>query len=235
MPFARGGHTSRAFEGELQQLRAAAVTMGERCRVALRTSVEAFQSGSRELAASVRALDTSVDRDEMDIDALTLRILATRQPVASDLRLLAMTLKLVTDLERIGDEAVNIADRVEDGRCAIPADTEEALAMMAQQAQAMVRAALEAFVDGDAARAEEVLVLDDAVDELYGRTVRGIERYMMGHPSDIRAAMCVMSVAKYLERVADHATNIAEEVVFVVRGDDVRHYGSVRRFQASAR
>jgi len=226
MAFATG-HTSRAFESELGELRSATMAMGERTRLALRTSLEAFRTGSRELAASVRELDAHVDHDEMEIDALTLRILATRQPVASDLRLLTTALKLVTDLERIGDEAVNIADRVEDGPCALPEDTRADLERMCEEAQYMVSAALGAFLDGDEERAKEVLVRDDAVDELYGRTMRGAERYMMEHPSEVRAALCVMSIGKYLERVADHATNIAEEVVFVVRGEDVRHHKSV--------
>jgi phosphate transport system protein len=222
-----GCHTSKAFESELDELRAATIGMGQRCRLALRTALEAFQSGSHELAAKVRELDREVDRDEVEIDALTLRILALRQPVASDLRLLAMALKLVTDLERVGDEAVNIADRVEDGRCALPDEISAALDEMSDEAQHMLSSALVAFVDGDEARAKEVLVRDDIVDELYGQTMRGVEQYMMAHPSEIRGALCVMSVAKYLERVADHATNIAEEVVFVVRGEDVRHHGAL--------
>ena len=220
-------HTSRAFERDLEELRSATIAMGERTRVALRTALEAFRIGSRELAGSVRELDGQVDRDEMEIDALTLRILATRQPVASDLRLLAMALKLVTDLERIGDEAVNIADRVEDGRCALPEETRVLLEQMSDEAQHMVSAALAAFLDGDEVRAKEVLVRDDVVDDLYGRTMRGVETYMMDNPSEVRAALCVMSIGKYLERVADHATNIAEEVVFIVRGEDVRHHHSV--------
>jgi phosphate transport system protein len=223
------GHTSRAFESELEQLRTATTAMGERTRLALRTALEAFHTGSRALAARVHEIDRAVDRDEMEIDALTLRILATRQPVASDLRLLAMALKMVTDLERIGDEAVNIADRVEDGLCALPEETRADLERMCEEAQRMVSAALGAFLDGDEERAKEVLVRDDVVDELYGKTMRSTERYMIEHPSEVRAALCVMSIGKYLERVADHATNIAEEVVFMVRGEDVRHHKSLKK------
>jgi phosphate transport system protein len=221
------GHTSRAFESELDELRSATTAMGDRTRLALRTALEAFRTGSHALAATVRDLDADVDRDEIAIDALTLRIIATRQPVASDLRLLAMALKLVTDLERIGDEAVNIADRVEDGSCALPDETRASIEQMCEEAQHMVSAALGAFLAGDEECAKEVLVRDDVVDELYGRTMRGAERYMMAHPSEVRAALCVMSIGKYLERVADHATNIAEEVIFVVRGEDVRHPNAV--------
>jgi phosphate transport system protein len=226
-------HTSHAFQAELEELRVSTIAMGERCRHALSAALEAFRTGSAELAREVRQIDATVNRDEMTIDALTLRILALRQPVASDLRFLAMALKLVTDLERIGDEAVNIADRVEDGRCAIGEESYGALERMSAAAQAMVASALDAFLDGDEVGAKAVLVQDDVVDELYGSTMRAMEQYMMAHPSDVRAALSVMSVAKYLERVADHATNIAEEVVFMVRGEDVRHRKSVGAIRAA--
>ena len=167
----------------------------------------------------------------MEIDALTLRILALRQPVASDLRLLAMALKLVTDLERIGDEAVNIADRVEDGPCLMPDEAREAFEQMSDEAQRMVSVALEAFLEGDERRAQDVLVRDEIVDQLYVRAMRSMEQYMMTHPAEVHTALCVMSIAKYIERVANHATNIAEEVVFVLRGEDVRHRNSVSRLQ----
>jgi phosphate transport system protein len=232
MSFA-SGHTSQAFEAELEELRAATIAMGDRCRRALGTALEAFRGGSHDLAREVRRLDSQVNRDEMAIDALTLRILALRQPVASDLRFLTMALKLVTDLERIGDEAVNIADRVEDGHCALGGESYGAIERMSDEAQKMVSAALDAFLDGDEERAKAVLAQDDVVDDLYGKTMRGVEEYMMAHPTEIRAALSVMSVAKYLERIADHATNIAEEVVFMVRGEDVRHRNSVRTLPAA--
>jgi phosphate transport system protein len=208
--------------------------MGDLCQRALGTALDAFRQGSRDLAERVQELDRRVDGSEMAIDALVVRILALRQPVASDLRFLAMTLKLVTDLERIGDEAVNIAERAADERCEADAPTRETLDRMSAETQWMVTAALDAFVLGDGERAEEVLLHDDIVDELYGRTVRGMEEYMKCHPSEVRGALSVMSVAKYLERVADHATNVAEEVIFVVRGEDVRHYRSAAALHSDA-
>ena len=144
-----------------------------------------------------------------------------------------MALKLVTDLERIGDEAVNIADRVEDGRCVMDAESYEALERMSGEAQSMVSTALDAFIEEDEQGAKAVLAQDDVVDELYGATMRRMEQHMMAHPTEIRAALSVMSVAKYLERIADHATNIAEEVVFMVRGEDVRHHKSVGAVRAA--
>jgi phosphate transport system protein len=226
MPF-NSRHTSHTYELEIQELRAALGAMGERCRRALGIALKAVQTGSRDLARQVIGLDRAVNDDEKAIDALTVRILALRQPVACDLRLLAMSFKLVTDLERIGDEAVNIAERAEDGPLAADPETVHDLERMGIEAQRMVASALEAFLEGDDAAAREVLLQDDVVDELYGKTMRAMEEYMRAHPAKVPSALCVMSVAKYIERVADHATNVAEEVIFMVRGDDVRHAKSV--------
>jgi phosphate transport system protein len=219
-------HTSRDYESEMQEIRTAILAMGDSCQSALATALEAFRGGSADLAASVRELDRRIDANEMAIDALVVHVIALRQPVASDLRFLAMTLKLVTDLERIGDEAVNIAERAADERCEPDATTRDVLERMSIEARKMVSAALEAFASEDERRAHEVLLHDDVVDDLHDQAIAGMEEYMRRHPSEIRAALAVVSVAKYLERVADHATNIAEEVIFVVRGEDVRHYRS---------
>lgn len=217
------GHTSRDFEAELREIRAHLLAMGARCERAVQEAVTAFVARDMDLAAAVVRLDERIDRDEMDIDELAVRILALRQPVADDLRFVATTLKLVTDLERIGDEAVNIAERV--GEVALrrevaPHDDVEAMSGMVQ---AMLREALDAFVDRDVERAEAVLLQDDAVDARYGRVLERVFAWMREHPEEIPAGQAVASVAKYLERVGDHATNVAEQVVFMVRGDDVRH------------
>jgi phosphate transport system protein len=219
-----GSHTSRDFEAELRELRANTLAMGARCERSLRLALDAFWSNSQEQAAEVKDLDRHIDRDEMEIDALVLRILALRQPVAYDLRLLATALKLVTDLERIGDEAVNIAERAEEDHGRAKDLAKNNLKTMADQAQQMLRDALDSFVEGDPARAEQVLKSDDAVDALYGKTLRDMMSYMQAEHEEIPGAIRVIKVAKYIERVADHATNIAEEVIFMVRGEDVRHF-----------
>lgn len=216
-------HTHRDFEAELRELRAHLLAMGARCERSVQLAVRAYLERSTELAAEVTELDRRIDRDEIDCDDLTLRILALRQPVAHDLRLLATALKLVTDLERIGDEAVNVAERaaeVASGGASIAAENIEKMAELTQE---MLRDALDAFVNEDVAEAERVLGKDDSIDALYGETVRRAMAHMAGHPDEIPAAMSVASVAKYLERIADHATNIAEEVIFMAAGDDVRH------------
>jgi phosphate transport system protein len=229
-----GSHTSRDFEAELRELRANTLAMGARCERSLRIALDAFWQDSGELANEVKELDRLIDRDEMEIDALVLRILALRQPVAYDLRVLATALKLVTDLERIGDEAVNIAERAEEGQGSAKDLARANLKTMAEQAQQMLRDALDAFVEGDVTRAEQVRTGDDAVDDLYGQTLRDMMDFMQGHLDQIPQAIRVIKVAKYLERVADHATNIAEEVIFMVRGEDVRHVRTNRPPKVSA-
>jgi phosphate transport system protein len=219
-------HTSRDFEAELRELRAHSLAMGARCERSLQLALEAFWSGSADAAAEVMRLDCQIDDDEMKIDALVLRILALRQPVAYDLRFLTTALKLVTDLERIGDEAVNIAERAKEGHGGAKDRIRDLLKRMSEQAQQMVRDALDAFVGGEADRAEQVLFRDDAVDEAYGEVLDAMTALMREEPNEIPAAIRVIKVAKYLERVADHATNIAEEVIFMVRGEDVRHFRS---------
>src|SRR5271167_703220 len=140
-----GSHTSRDFDAELRELRAHSLAMGARCERSLRLALDAFWSSSEALAAEVEALDAQIDRDEMDIDALVLRILALRQPVAYDLRFLATALKLVTDLERVGDEALNIAERGAEAHGDGPTQMRVELAAMAEKAQAMLQTALRCF------------------------------------------------------------------------------------------
>jgi phosphate transport system protein len=216
-------HTSRDFESDLCELRAHSVAMGERCERGLRMSLEAFWNGSLSLAAEVEELDHQIDDDEKAINALVLRIMALRQPVAYDLRLLAGALRLVTDLERVGDEAVNIAERAREEVGAARDMVRGLLASMCEHTQEMLRDSLEAFVEGQTSRAEQILVRDDSVDELHGNITRTLTEYMMEHRRHVAEALRVIHVSKYLERVADHATNIAEGAIFVARGDDVRH------------
>ena len=219
----RPGHTSRDFDLELRELRGNLLAMGARCERAVHESVRAFVERDTARAEEARSLDVRIDRDEMETDALALRILALRHPVADDLRFITTALKFVTDLERIGDEAVNIAERVDEIALAGELPPHPEVEAMSRAALAMLRESLDAFVDRDAARAEAVLVRDAEVDALYGKLLRAVFAWMRDHPDQIPAGQAVASVAKYLERVADHATNLAELVVFMVRGVDVRH------------
>jgi phosphate transport system protein len=225
---AASAHSSRDFETELRELQAHLLAMGARCERVVRLAFDAFCRGAPEIAGDVDALDTQIDRDEVEIHALILRILALRQPVADDLRFLATALRLITDLERIGDEAVNIGERIvkEDGdaKQLVGGD----LASMAVAALDMLHGALEAFVRWDDHGADHVLSCDDAVDHRFAAIISATTAHMSKHPGEVPTGLRVIRVAKYLERIADHATNVAEEVIFMVRADDVRH-GQWRR------
>jgi phosphate transport system protein len=223
-----GGHLSRDFEAELRELRSRLLAMGARCEQAIHLAVTAFLERDLGRVPEVEALDARIDRDEMEIDELALHMLALRQPVADDLRFITTTLKCVTDLERIGDEAVNLSERGGEIALAPAVPPLPELAEMSAAAQGMLREALDAFVERDADRAEAVLRRDAEVDALYSRVLREVFAWMRLHPDEIPAGQAVASAAKYVERVADHATNLAEQVVFMVRGVDVRHRRSER-------
>lgn len=216
-------HTSNEFELELREIRGQLVAMGARCERAVQLAMAAFLDRDLEKVSEVIAIDEKVNQDEIELDEMAVRVLALRQPVAYDLRFVASTLKFVTDLERIADEAVNVAERVEVLKKAQEQPPVFDIPRMGELVQKMLREALDAFVEGDEARARKVLTADDEVDALYGQTLRAALSWMSSHPNDIPAAMCVASAAKYLERIADHATNLAEHVIYLEKGDDVRH------------
>jgi phosphate transport system protein len=220
---AHSAHSSRDFETELRELRSHLLAMGARCERVVGLAFDAYVRGDPSAIGPVEQLDQRIDRDEIEIHALILRILALRQPVADDLRFLAMALRLITDLERIGDEAINITERTvkEDGdaKSLVGAD----LAAMAGAARDMLHEALEAFVQAAAEAAERVLGRDEAVDRACASVIATMTAHMSRNPVDVKAGLRVIRVAKYLERIADHATNVAEQVIFMVRGDDVRH------------
>ena len=223
-----GSHTDSEFELELREIRGQLVAMGARCERAVQLALHAFLERDPDKVAEVLAIDERVNHDEMELDEMAVRVLALRQPVAYDLRFVASTLKFVTDMERIADEAVNIAERVETLARAKTPPPVFGIPKMGAIVQRMLREALDSFVEGDAERARAVLLMDDEVDAEYGATLHASLAWMAEHPAEIPYAMCVASAAKYLERIADHATNLAEHVVYLERGDDVRHRGGRR-------
>ncbi|UJR80180.1 phosphate signaling complex protein PhoU [Sandaracinus amylolyticus] len=222
-----GTHTSRAYEQELRDLKARLLAMGARCESLIHMASRAFENLDSALAHEVEESDRTLNIEEMAIDQMTVRILALRQPVGRDLRFLVTALKVVTDLERIGDEAVNVAERTVELAAHPPiANLQPKLAEMADAASRMVRMALDSFVEEDASMARHVLSEDDAVDALYGELLRMSMQFIRSQPERVEDGMRIASCAKYLERIADHATNIAEMVIYMVSGDDVRHFVS---------
>jgi phosphate transport system protein len=221
----RPEHTDRQYEEQLRTLRRELLEMGRAVEKRISEAVRALIERDGELAREVIEGDRLIDQLEMRIDDHCLQILARRQPVASDLRTVTTGLKLVTDLERIGDLAVHIAERAMELIDEPPLKPYVDLPNMAATAQAMVREALEAFVTADADRAERILAQDDVVDAYYSQIFRELLTYMLEDPRNISRAMRLQSIAKHLERVGDHATNVAEMVVFMVKGKDIRHGG----------
>ena len=216
-------HTHQEFEAELRNLKDRLLAMGGRCEQMIATAVRAFEERDEGLAREVIEADRSMDEDEVVVDEMAVRILALRQPVGRDLRFAVAAVKASTDLERIGDEAVNIAERVIEmeatDRLSPPGSR---LPEMAQRAEAMLRDSLNALVEEDTTKARRVFTQDDAVDDLYGEVMQLCLDYMKD-PARIADGMRICNCAKYLERIADHATNIAEMVIFTVEGRDVRH------------
>ena len=218
-------HPDRTYETELSTLRERILYMGAKVEEIVAASVEAFQTRDPELARSTLSLDHDINRLEVEIDGFTLSILARRQPVASDLRFLTTTLKLVTDLERIGDIAVNICERVVGFAADPPRHEYPGISRMAKTVQGMLRDALDAFVATDAAKARDVVERDQTVDTLYVQVFQDVLHVLMDDRSAVHRGMGLQSVAKYLERIGDHATNVAEQVVYLLKGTDIRHSG----------
>jgi len=216
-------HTDKAYEAELKSLREQLLEMGGLVETAIAQSVRAVIERDAALAEQVKVRDRVVNRMEVAIDQACRRVLALRQPAASDLRFITTALKIVTDLERMGDLAVNIAERGVDLAQAPALSPQHDLARLAELSEAQLKRALDAFVTGNAAQAEEVMAGDDHLDALYLKIFNGLLTLMMEDPRSIRRATSLMFVAKHLERFGDHATNLAEMVIFMVRGTDVRH------------
>jgi len=228
-------HTDREYEQELQHLRDAVLLMGARVEEMTKSALQSFARHDFELARATVAMDAEIDRLEMDIDELCVRVLARRQPVASDLRFITTSLKIVTDLERMGDLAGNVCERVLDLDTDSLKPVRTSLVQMGQVVLDMQHEALDAFIQGDAARAERMIARDAVVDATYARIFPELLGHMMQDPTTVSTAQRLQSIAKYLERIADHATNLGEMVVFMVRGEDKRHANKLARWPAGAK
>jgi phosphate transport system protein len=211
------------FEAELQNLRNQLLTMGGMVEERVHRAVHALIHRSEEDAKRIIASDKEINDLQMDVDNRCLKLLATQTPLAVDLRLITSAMKINADLERIGDQAVNVAESV---LVLIPQPPLKPLIdipRMAGIAEKMIRDALDAFVKKDAELARDVLRRDDEVDELKDQVFRELLTYMMADPGTIQRALSLILISRNLERIADHATNIAEDVIFIAEAKDVRH------------
>jgi len=214
------------FEGDLEALKHRLLHMGSLCEAQTSKALVALMERRTELAKTVIEGDAAVNRLQIEIDDRCLKMLALQQPMATDLRLITSAMKMGADLERIGDQAVNIAETALRLLETPPLKPVIDIAEMAEIAQKMTRDALDSFVRRDASLAREVLHRDDKVDQLKDRVFRVLLTHMMADPGTIERALGLILISRNIERIADHATNIAEDVIFLVEAKDVRHHHS---------
>jgi phosphate transport system protein len=215
--------TSKDFAQELRTVRERLAQMGGRAEQQIALAMQSLADADDDLANKVIGNDGAIDRDETEIDELATQILATRQPVAGDLRFIIMTLKFVTDLERIGDLAVGIAKRALELNRVPGLATHHKLSTLAAAVQKNLRAALDSFVTKDADRATAVITADVEVDRLNASLFAELLAHVATDPATVTRVLPMTSVCRYLERIGDHVKNLAEEVVYMVRAQDLRH------------
>jgi phosphate transport system protein len=222
-------HTSKQFEQQLRTLKDKLLLMSHHAEKMISDSIRALVERRPSVAEEVIKSDDTMDRLELEIDNLCYEILALEQPVARDLRFITTALKIVRDIERIGDIAVNIAERA--GELIQEPELKRMidLPIMADAAQRILKDSLDAFVNSDAELAEKVIRDDQFIDDCYEQIFRELLTYMMEDTKYISRALKVIFIAKHLERVGDHSSNIAEMVIFLVRGQDIRHGTRVDR------
>ena len=216
-------HTSKQFEQQLRALKDKLLLMSHHAEKMIADAIRALVERRPSLAEEVIKSDDEMDQLELDIDNQCYEILALEQPVARDLRFIATALKIVRDIERIGDIAVNIAERATELIQEPEMKRLIDLPIMAEAAQRILKDSLDAFVNSDAALAEKVIRDDIFIDDCYEQIFRELLTYMMEDTKYISRALKVIFIAKHLERVGDHSSNIAEMVIFLVRGQDIRH------------
>ncbi|MRR55125.1 MAG: phosphate signaling complex protein PhoU [Deltaproteobacteria bacterium] len=216
-------HSIKKYDTELQEIRSLLLEMGGKVELMISTAIQSLVERDSALAEHTILADLEINRLEMLIDEKCLEVLARRQPAASDLRFLTLALKIVTDLERIGDQCASTARRAKELNDEPLLKPYIDLPRLAEFARAMVQESLDAFVKEDAELAAKVCGNDQFVDDLNIQLQRDLLTYMMEDPTSIQRAVKLIYISKYLERISDHARNIAEMVIFMIKGEDIRH------------
>ena len=211
------------FQTELDKIKKRVLSLGSMVEERVRMAIKAIDTVNTEVAERIIATDYEIDETEVEVEEECLKVLALYQPVAVDLRFIICVIKINNDLERIADEAVNIAQRV---KAIAKSDRDEILfdySTMAEKARTMLKNSLDAFVNLDLDLAFNVLMMDDEVDALHRGAYDSIKRSMADHPEKVGFFINMYLISRHIERLADHATNIAEEVVYLIEGEIVRH------------
>jgi len=213
------------YSEELNHLKEMVLRMGGLVEKMTHQAVQALVERKRKKFSEVQEMEKQVNQLHMDIDEIALGMIALRQPTATDLRFITAAMKINTDLERIGDQAINIVEQAEKLVSVPSVKPLIDIPRMAEIAEEMLKSALDAFVKGDVESAYRTIERDDAVDQLKDQVFRELLTFMMADASTIAPSMDLILVSRHLERIADHATNICEDVIFMVKGKDVRHQG----------
>ncbi|HZU11121.1 MAG TPA: phosphate signaling complex protein PhoU [Pseudacidobacterium sp.] len=219
--------TRLRFHKSLDELKEKLLVVAGMAEQSIQRAVEAYRTRDLSICDLVDRGEMAINRLEREIDQMALDLLAMEQPMAIDLRFILSVIKINADLERVGDSAVNIVERVRDLQAYPVVELPIDIPRMANLAAAMVRKALQAFIEADAKMAESVLAMDDSVDKMNETIHYALLNVMRETPQHTPQALDALVIARTLERVADHATNIAEDVIFWVQGHDVRHHMTV--------
>jgi phosphate transport system protein len=219
----------RFFDTELETFRSHLLMMGEKSMEQVRLALKALVEGNIALADQVIAADDEIDQLEMSIDDEAIRYMNLRAPIATELRLVIVGMKASHDLERVGDEATSIAKRAVRLAAEPPLKPYVDIPRMANIALEMLRDALDCFLHGDEAKAMAVVRRDSEVDSINKQLYRELTSYMIERPQSISRALELMFISKSIERIADHATNIAEEMVFLAHAKDIRHSDELKK------
>ena len=213
------------FQEALGTLKGRLLAMGGLAEHRVRTAMQGLVERDGALIGEVLTGDAPLNEFHIEIDDLCLKLLALHSPMAADLRAIMAAIKINSDLERVGDLAVNIAEATRRYTSHAPVKRLIDIPRMATMAQAMLRDALDSYVRGDMDLAQRVLDEDDNLDHLKTQVFRELLTYMLQNPATIEPALDLILVSRHLERIGDHATNVAEDVIFMVSGRDVRHHG----------
>lgn len=214
------------LQRDMDRLKRDIVAMGSMVEETIRLAVKVLQEQKTDYIDELRIKSAAVDQREVEIEEDCLKMLALHQPVAADLRFIAAVVKINNDLERMDDLAVNVAQRGMGAKPCAPLPCAELISAMVNATIAMVHRSLDALVQCDATMAREVCAADETVDELNRQVIQALIAMMHKDPSTIDCGMHLFSASRHLERIADHATNIAEDVVYMVEGEIIRHAGS---------
>lgn len=218
-------HLSKQYDQDMETIRSKVLLMGGLAEEQFANAVKALQNGNVVLAEDVIAKDDQVNQLQLFLDNACTELIVRRQPVAKDLRIVVSTMRIITDIERIADEVTKVARAARNIKTKnlLTSNQCRPIHMIADTAQKMLRHALDAYARSDRDLVIKMMAMDDEVDQAFQEMIRSLMTYMMEDPASISAALDVLWAAKAIERIGDHATNIGESVIYIIKGDDIRH------------